>query len=890
MPIPDNNILSILQQVSSGSRLNKTTFINISFDLLNQLANTDVNTLNDNEFERIKFFHQKVLELINSRSEPLPNYQECSAYKKILDLLELNAIVPMFLARPFKRYFQRVSFAHFIDDAHSNFKNDTKQPTLILDQLAELSFEEVLLQLSTSTRDDDKTLLYDFRQLLMKLSQDFDLRQLTQKQSKKLRELIQKRVRPVIGYDLFLTTQNITVELNPLQEDLTPQQLTLTSNPNQNQGKAANSKFQGLMLSNFHIRHLALEIFIYGCKGQLTFELSYDDEHPFHPDYLFLYQNKLISIAITIQNVYSFQNPDNKDESYQKEISLQVIGQLNNRRHLKLEDPILYYDAEDKSAQFTSGTPVFCLEFYDPLQAFWRQHKPIYIDFKKSYTDSFDDNNFFHNWCEINHEHCKKLSENHNQLVVSTHQRAFYDYFIETLTVYGIYLVCDYSNLDNGKLTYYLYDDLPTEESEQPNKMSYYDLKQVSNIACDVTPPWYQKERFMNLDDAQSQATEVKDIYPEHFLNINSIYTDIITNYDDPKILETTTKHHIDAIEKNLNLYRFSLALNEIMPEAQFYPTYQGIDLDKKSWQSHISNFSTSVILSSQSLSYQRNKATTALVAHEISQIGYNNQGKEDKDRFEKITTIEKNCQESKRTKGITHTCTLTSQWYDKNCQVNFLPQYINFQPFTIKGVIFIGENVDESMRYSYKFFKGQSEIEGCFAEDEQSKREAYCLSDISENAVSYAVSIPQNLLRTEDTKNASTTSENENTKKTIVYVPVPKTMAHSNVFYPLRNQDSVLLKVINSEKIIISALAINTARTAEKASEQLTQRTLYGSEQSFEMSYIQDDKTQTWHLRQKKPQAEGHNHLTLDEKEGITLNFSDEKAQDDQEGDRDSD
>ena len=897
MSTPQNNTHTILQQISSGSRLDTSTFATTSFALLNHLNTTDINTLNDNEFDKIKLFHQKVLQLINNQTDPLPNYQECCAYKKLLDMFELNAIISCFLARPFRIYFKRVTFGRFIIDANSvNPQSGAvakDQENLILNQLSALLSEEVLLELSTSTHPDCKRLLYDFKQLLMKLSRHFDLNQVTRKQSKKLQKLIQNKVKPIIGYDPFLTVQNITVELNPLQQDFTPQKLTLTSNPNQNQGETSNSQFQGLMLSNLHIRHLSAELQIYGYEGQLTFELSYDDEHPFHSDYLFLYQNQLISIAITIQNIYMFKDPKNKDKSYQKKISLHAIGSLNNQQNLSLEDPVLYYDAEEKTSQFTSGTPVFSVGFYDPLQAFWRHHKPIYVDFKKNYLAIFDENNFFHNWCEINHEHCKKLSENHNQLVVATNNRSFYDYFIETLAVYGVYLVCDYNTLDNGKLTYLLNDKFPSDTSESeepaknPAKMSYYDLKQVNNIAIHVAPHWYQKERILNLDCNEPKVTEIKEIHPKHFLNINGIYDDKIVNYNDLSIFDTTTKHHVEHIEKRLTLYRFRLSLNEMMPEAQFYPGYQFIDLDKKSWQSHISNFSTSVLLTSQSLSYKRNEATTALVQIETSQMGYNNQGKEDKDRFEKIAIIEKSYQELRRVKGITHACTLTSQWYDKNCQVNFLPKYTAFQPFTIKGVIFIGENVDDTMHYSYKFFKGQSEIESCFADDELSKRENYCLTDISENAVSYAVSIPQNLLRTANTsENSDTTSD---TKNAIVYVPVPKTMMHSNVFYPLRNQDVVLLEVINSEKIVINSLETNTARTVEKASEQLTQRTLYGAEQSCEMGYIQDNKTQKWHLMQRKPQEKGHNNLSFDEKAGITLTFSDEKDQNNQEDGSDS-
>uniref|UniRef100_UPI0013C31579 hypothetical protein n=1 Tax=Facilibium subflavum TaxID=2219058 RepID=UPI0013C31579 len=662
-----------------------------------------------------------------------------------------------------------------------------------------------------------------------------------------------------LGYDPFILEQKITVELNPLDETLSTKPLTLISNEYQN--KTPYAQFKGLMLSNFHLLDLNVDLSSYGFSGDLLFQLSYDDR-AFHPDYLFLYQNVPLSIALTIEHIYVFDDPDKKGENYKKTFYLQGVANLQNNEHLQFFDPLVGKNTDKQTSQFEAMLPSFKLSFCDVIQSFWREHHPIYIDFNKSYIDVFEENNFFQAWATLDASKCKKLAVKQKQIFVSTKNASFYDYFIEALDHYGVYLIYDYESLTKGKATYQLFDSLT--DIQKPTKgsgmLTSMDLGQIKDILCHVTPPWYVKENTtLNIADSNIQTQNANSIMPNDFLALGGFKKTQMLKIADKKIYDNTAKWYTEVQSRRQSCqYTYLVQLRQLTPFMPMLPSYQPVLIDQDQWHCSIGNFSQNLLISRQKWRFTQNKATKAYVKQKIIEQNY--ESEEDKDRFEKITMIGES-------HGITHFTSIESTWLDGKSQQHMLPDYQHFSPILLDAEITIGKNVDESVQYGYKFYQGQTETEGSFSDDTSSNLDAYTYAGQSEKTLCYALKLPTVLYKSSDAQNS-------------VFAAIDVSTFGAHTFYPLRNGDKVLLEIVNAEMVLIKSLRDNTILSQDKASEKMVQRMIYGAQQECELSYTQDNQDQVFQVKQTTKDGKGVNILSFSNKSGVTLAFSDKKEE----------
>ncbi|WP_192483774.1 MULTISPECIES: hypothetical protein [Cysteiniphilum] len=843
-------LADILAEVLPNLSLSSERFAYISHALLDVLTIAVIDELNDQSIDKLKLLHQKILGLIKAKQKP--GFRQSIAYARVLDLLSAG-VLSRYVIRPFKVYFEKLTFINLLDEIlETNFQNTSnmlENARLMLDELETLLVEEVLLQL-------DGVDIFKFKQVVNKLSRFFALSIVSKNESRKLFALLQSKIRPVIGYDPFIVEQVITIELNPLDENLATKPLTLVSNKYQNQTEK--SQFKGLMLANYHITELDLELKRYGFDGMLKFQTSYDDG--VHPDYAFLYQNVPLSMAITLENTYVFDDPDKKNTKYQTKLQLQAIASMTNDEHLRFVDPLVEQNIDKQTSEIASMLPFFTLKFSDPLKAFWSQHQPIYVDFDKSYIDVFNDNNFFQSWVQIDAAKCKKLAVKQKQMMVSAYARSFYDYFIEALDHYSVYLVYDYSKLTKGKSSYVLYDALSSDWQKKPEgkgTLTSKDLFQIDHAHCQVQPLWSKTQNMMNLADMNIDRKPLAKIYNEKQPLIKGFALDRVQFVEDVKIYTNTEQKITSDLQSTLScVAKFQVSLRELMPFFPITPSYDLIALDKTQWQNTFVGQSTAVILSSQHFQFVQNRATIEFVKRKLTEQNY--ESETDKDRYEKITMIGAPA-------GITHFVQLQSQWLDQSAKANDLPQYQSFVTFQTQAVVTIGKDVDDSVKYAYKLYKGQSETESSFADDQGTKLTDYVYAKQSENLLSYACNLPKSLYK-------------DPSKPAPLYVPVAGFGVTANTFNLLRNGDVVLLQFSSAETVAIKSVKLNTATIEDKASQKIAQQTLYGAQQECALSYTQDANDQQFNLKQSTKNGEGINALAFSDKQGIILSFSDEK------------
>lgn len=847
------SLSSILLGIIPNMTITAEQFSQTSSAMLECLTISRIAELNATTISTLKLFHRYTLALILSEDKPI--YSQSLAYDRVLDVLSAG-VLSRYQIRPFKLYFSKLIFLHhlqqILDLSFETSSGMISIAQLMLDELSDLVSKDILLQLSNKE-------IYKLKLAVNKLSNFFSLSEQNNNERRRLFHLLQDRIKPVIGYDEFILEQKIVAEINPLDSNLEPTQLSFVSNPSLNE--TDDSQFKGLILSNYHILDLDLSLFQYGFSGRIQFQLSYSDM-AFHSDYLFLYQNQPVSISLKITNTYVFDDPDKEGEKYETISEFQGIGKLNDNTNLTLRDALIGSDIDSQNVKFTSKLPIFEFEFYDALQAFWRVHSPVYVDFNKSYLDLFDDNLFFSYWAELDSQNTTILTVLQKQIVIGTQGRSFYDYFIEALTCYGIYLYYDYASLENGKVTYLLHDDLSTlqDDSSDSRKLTSRDLIRVESVRFDIKQPWYRSESVLNLSIDNTQKTAVEDIYLDDESLFASIRSDTTQLIDDSQVyknfmLNYAAKRQADEWET----HTYEVALREVMPFMPFEPSYVPFELDADQWECSISNFSQAVIINGQRIVYKQNEKTEIELRNRLLSTNYEPDASSEKDWFEKISVVEAST-------GITHFVSIASIWKDSQSIKNDLPSYQSFIPFSAESVVTVGENIDDNMQKAYTFFTGQEQTaEGSFLSDSSSQSDTYCHSLQSENILTYAVMLPDALYSTTD-------------NQAPIYVPVSLLNATSNGFNPLRNGDYVKVYFENAERVKLESILIKDPIGLDKASEKMTQAAVFGPQEESQFIYTQDAEDQLLQLLQKGSEEQTGNALVFSQTNGIVMTFSDEK------------
>ncbi len=656
----------------------------------------------------------------------------------------------------------------------------------------------------------------------------------------------------------MLIDQEIWIELNTLSTSFERQPISIASLPTQNQTEAC--RFQGLMLTNYHIQDLNLELKTYGFDGQLKFQLGYDKD-AFHPDYLFLYQNQPLSVRVLIKQVYTFPDPDAESEeenNYETELELFAVANLEPRSHLTMSSVIANIDPVDQSAEVASANPEFTLNFSDPVNL-WKYHRPNYLTANQSYGQVFEDNLFFQSLASIDSQQSTKLSKVFEQISVFTHSRNFHDFFSEALEHYQQYLIYDYANsAEQGLSNYVLLDQLSDTYSGSPEKevkLDGADLMQVDDIRFHLANTWSHEAAYINASLDQSGSTEITAEQPA-FLGLKSQTLDFETDS------QLKTNWYQNANNQSTLLAsvsgRYQVNTKDLMPHLPTYPSYFSYPLESEHWQSTLSNFSQGVQSRSVSIDFSQTLATKQYVRNKVKAISW--ESEEDNDRYEKVRAIEME-------EGITHFTNVVYHWHDQDSTFNDLPSYTPFVSIDIPGQVVTAETVDDSVLYGYKFFKGKSTTESSLADDSQAQSADYSRANESENALTYAVKFAPSLFVTDS-------------EPPLFYVSAANELYTPSSFKPLRNGDRVLVTLNNPEKMTISQTVGTSVEFQDKASELMVQSSKFGAQQECEITCSDNSDEQRFQFSQTNRDNAGSNSISLSNNNGLLFAFSDEQEE----------
>ena len=201
---------------------------------------------------------------------------------------------------------------------------------------------------------------------------------------------------------------------------------------------------KGFILNKYHIEDFNLNMNLYGFEGTLKFTLSFDRDM-FHKDFAFLYDNNPLSILIYISQYYGFPDDDDKDKSFQDNFTLTAISFVTHINNIEFNNIRSYpSDKDHENSRIESYDLEFIMHFYDPLKAFWMIHKPLAFFKKMSYADIIEEYNSFEHLAKIDFTQSDVLQKKLPQIFCNCSKTSFYDYFIEILDAYQIYLIYDY--------------------------------------------------------------------------------------------------------------------------------------------------------------------------------------------------------------------------------------------------------------------------------------------------------------------------------------------------------------------------------------------------------------------------------------------------------------
>ncbi|WP_108651627.1 hypothetical protein [Dongshaea marina] len=839
----NQKINEIFQGAMSSPGFSEAEFREVTHELLGCLTIATVLLLSHESKDELRNFHKQVVKLI-SRDKFAVEYDLLTSYSLVLNLISPYVITSC-QSNAFMMTYRCLSFIELL-----------KEITLCNSDEMQMSSESYLNELENQITDEillalDESAIVLMNKSLAKLASYFSMSFRTKDESIRLDEIIEKKINPVVGYNPYIIEQKIIIELNPLDETFSTKPLSFSSNPEQVKNK--HSKYQGFVLSNYHIDELDISLQRYGFNGITKFKISYN-ELKFHSDYQFLYDNSPLSVLITIENSYIFDDSEQEDGKYKKKIYLQAVGNLEQEAHIKMINPLVTtkLTGDQPQSGIASIDQEFQVEFCDPAHAFWKFHKPVYIDQNKSYIDVFDENNFFQSWAQFDIENCTVLAEVKAQIAIGTHERTFYDYFIEILESYDVQLIYDYDSASKENMSkYYLYDNPSTLEATK-KELHEADLQQIKEINCDIRSPIALNSQISNLSMASSVSTDLSAFSEKsRFQGIIQVDTSVI---GDQKINSLFVDNKIEKLKSYDVPHKFLIRQNELMPYFSIYPGYEKFQLITEQFESSVANYCDSISILSVLLKYRQNDLTRRKVKNKIKDMGYRSE--DESDRAEKITLMGESL-------GLTHHCQLDVVWSHDGDEKKDYPEYIPFRSFTSEAEIITGDKVDESIQKGYMFYTLDG-AESSFADEQGSEREKYQISTLSEKVLCYAIILPQCLYKSDDVKGP-------------FYVPVKYSGAMSNMFMPLRNQDVIRIEIINAEEMAIDSVVSNTATINDLASVEMSQRLLFGANKEEQVMLASstpngDSSSSTFEITQKTTQNEVKNKMILSEKSGFSL------------------
>lgn len=828
--------------------------------VINNIVNVDnINQLDSTLREITIKYHDR---LINSKENLLlADYDKLNSYDLFIKTYHTYIFRPNQVYE-WNKYYNYKKLYEFLLDFNQCNTTKIKSLTKFIDSIIHC-FEDLVSKVSLTESSD--LIMKEISKFNSKLnsiviySKDFEGARL------RYNDFFHKKVKPYVNFDKSVIDQKIYIEINPLDDQLNPKEVKLTTITQKYENLPDHMPAnKGFILNKYHIENFKICMNVYGFEGTLKFTLSYDRDK-FHKDFAFLYNNNPFSALIYISQYYGFPDDDNKDEPFQDHFTLKAISFITtNVNNIEFNNIRSYPpDKNNKNSRIESYDLEFTMHFYDPLKAFWMSHKPLAFFNQMSYSDILEEYNSFEHLANIDFSQSKILTKKIPQIFCNCAKTSFYDYFIEILDAYQIYLIYDYDSDQSGQ--YVLMDsekDLQTKykpKSEDPFIYSFYDIDRIISIKAKTPQPVFLSNNIYNLSYVNSVLDIDSESHLEYVLNIKQITNTKIYKIDDKMIWDSSFKQQEQHIENDFSTrFRFSIHCDNVMPKAPKTPSYSSIKLDKSQWESTIYNFLEKV------LSY---KITMVLTKNSFTQRYINNQkmlivhkDAQEESKFEKISFIP---EKADNTFKIDFDLT----WCNADTTKRFLPEFKPMPEFMLQGIIVTSDKESlnsDKPKYDYKYFKGASGQEGSYEESIDSKIDSYNRNLYSENDIYYKVNIFDKVFNKKCQDSP------------YIYAPKIHKFESTNHFESLRNGDIVELTIKNSETAVISHATVSAARFTKKASVTQRQQSLYGINQECEFSYTSNDDN-VFRINQEK-KNEGINEFLLSDSNGIQITFSDKK------------
>ena len=726
----------------------------------------------------------------------------------------------------------------------------------------------------------------------------------------------QQLIQSNIGFDFYIASQDISVEINPLDEQLNIQPLKFSN------AQEIGENFKGVVFRNAHIKSLELDLHSYGFEGKIDLSLIIDSPE-LHQEYLFLYHNQSLSIAVTLTQSYHFKSLKNTKAAFTETHVFHGLTHLENKHQnnsVNFTDIVSEWSTANED--YAMALPTLSLQYYfcDPFKALLSAHHPMRIAQNMSYNELFKALlSPFSNWLKLDQKEAKLLEAMRPQIFIfcaKKHRRSLYDFVIETLKLHQLNLVYDYqakikpdqeNEKKSNKKTAIKIDPISQLRLyEQSNTLSVSKRSEPLPFSCTAMNLWYLQSIKVNIknhtvipayqmnvagfinsidplrdpeakkNDKNKNSSNKQDskkiVYPKS-VTLSMYADESLAIQDDKSIYQAQlkniqrkwTKVHGLVSEFHLNWSQLPL-LEQAYPSIHItnFPAY---------FMGSIGQYTDKIQLANCHILIKQTVHTKAFIKNALLTIGDSQKDlkKSPKYHLEKLGCIQ-------QLPNVTHQINVDQSYFSNRDNITSLPEYQPFIPVQLQGEVYTRKDVDPKYQYEYRFFVDKERQESAFIPDKDTKNnkdesKSFQISDIHDKSIMLAVSVNPGLSATTLLKPGSEAPENF-----IVYAPAKDQQPYANSYFAYANGDIVALEVTNPESIFLNKVVSNRVLPNQKGSEQFIQQTKYGLQQEAMIRYSAGEKDDELLMDQKQNQDQGFNRISFSKKNGLTLSFSSKK------------
>ncbi|MEY8872637.1 hypothetical protein AB9G23_09460 [Francisella philomiragia] len=679
-----------------------------------------------------------------------------------------------------------------------------------------------------------------------------------------------------IDFDFYVTTQEISVEINPISENL--EFLSVKFDNYQQIG----NNFHGVLFTKKNVQNLNIDAHSYGFDGDLELNLVIDSEN-LHPDYLFLFHGMPMSVLIIVKQIYKFKQLENTSESFAEE--LVYHGLTIDQNHSTTFTPRRHRNNQVR----------INLKFCDPLKALLSQSHPMKVAKNISYTDLIEKLiNPFKELIEIDNQATSSLKQKKSQIFIFCSQdsrRSLYDFFIETLDFYQINLQCKYTkkvetSMDENqpkvhKKTCYLLSTVNTliegnqrinELPEVSERSNIWNLDQINIIRSHSIVPTCKAFNVNGSDypviavneQHPAEQKEDTDVILPQAINLceNILFSETIFNESDINRYQKYD-YALQQKWKEKNNYTIlaSVTWQQLPLTSVSYPNLQLITIPRLLKYS-IGQFCQKVSLVNYHLSIKQTKYTENWIINSLKRISENQEASKEKTKLylQRLSHL-------KHFPRVSHIINVKQNYKNDSSIYVLLPKYRKFVGHTLHTSVFSSKEVDPKKQNEYSLVRSRDNSETGYNKkytENQQQVDVLTMNPYSEDNPHIKLKIPKSIL-----------FEGDQEEDCFIYLPADQGQPFSNQYLPYAQGDILEVTVTNQEKVVLNKLISNRFLIDKKASEEFIQQTSYGLTDEMSLRYLDNYEDAQFELKQNHNDSKGFKQLIFSQKQGLTLKFT---------------